>query len=77
PGRLATELARWVAAARDMGAAGLAALDLLAAAPETPDAPPSPAAVEKALARAEEHQANVLRRVIPPFVRQVLDRAAT
>lgn len=34
------------------------------------------AAVEQALARAEAHEANVLRGVIPPFVRAVLERTA-
>ncbi|NUP69242.1 MAG: hypothetical protein HOW71_44530 [Nonomuraea sp.] len=66
PGALARELAPWVAAARDMAAAGLAALDLL-------DSPGSPAAAAgDALARAEAHEANVLRGVVPPFVRAVL-----
>ncbi|UBU10411.1 beta-N-acetylhexosaminidase family protein [Nonomuraea gerenzanensis] len=67
PGPIARELARWVSAARDMGAAGLAALDLLAGAGGL-------AAAEEALARAEAHEANVLRKVIPPFARQVLER---
>ena len=68
PGALARELERWVAAARDMAAAGLAALDLLRGE-RTPEQ------VARALERAEAHEANVLRRVIPPFVRQVLERA--
>ncbi|WP_080036621.1 beta-N-acetylhexosaminidase family protein [[Actinomadura] parvosata] len=67
PGPIARELARWVAAAKDMGTAGLAALDLLAGAGTL-------AAAEEALARAESHEANVLRKVIPPFARQVLER---
>lgn len=91
PGRLGAELAPWVAAARDMGAAGLAALDLAtpdpaAHAPSTPDpAAPGPARhvraavaeAEKALARAEAHEANVLRGVIPPFARALLERACS
>ncbi|TDD41513.1 beta-N-acetylhexosaminidase [Nonomuraea terrae] len=68
PGPIAAELARWVPAARDMGAAGLAALGLLAG-------DRTPAEVEAALALAESHKANVLRRVIPPFVREALERA--
>ncbi|WP_431918587.1 beta-N-acetylglucosaminidase domain-containing protein [Nonomuraea jabiensis] len=67
PGPFAEELAPWVSAARDVAAAGLAALDLLAAEGTA-------AAVEQALARAEAHEANVLRGVIPPFVRAVLER---
>ncbi|NBE98045.1 beta-N-acetylhexosaminidase [Nonomuraea sp. KC401] len=73
PGPIAAELARWVAAAKDMAVAGLAALDLLDAGP---DARPARApAVARALARAEEHKANVLRRVVPPFVRAALEQA--
>ncbi|MFI7614570.1 beta-N-acetylglucosaminidase domain-containing protein [Nonomuraea terrae] len=67
PGPIAAELAGWVRAARDMGAAGLAALGLLAG-------DRTPAEVEAALALAESHKANVLRRVIPPFVREALER---
>ncbi|MGI5288882.1 beta-N-acetylglucosaminidase domain-containing protein [Nonomuraea polychroma] len=74
PGPIARELARWVAAAKDMGAAGLAALELLAA--DTSAQTGSAGAAEQALARAEAHEANVLRGVIPPFVRAVLERAA-
>ncbi|TDE48618.1 beta-N-acetylhexosaminidase [Nonomuraea mesophila] len=73
PGPIAAELSRWVAAAKDMAAAGLAALDLLGAAPDARSA--QAPAVARALARAEEHQANVLRRVIPPFVRAALESA--
>ncbi|WP_188187720.1 protein O-GlcNAcase [Nonomuraea sp. SYSU D8015] len=78
PGPIARDLAPWVAAAKDMAAAGLAALDLL---PDgTPTGPASAAedrvaAAEQALARAEAHEANVLRGVIPPFVRAALERA--
>ncbi|KAB8185755.1 beta-N-acetylhexosaminidase [Nonomuraea phyllanthi] len=72
PGRFAAEVARWVRAARDMAEAGLAALDLLAG----PASGGGRTAVEEALARAEAHEANVLRGVIPPFVRTVLERAA-
>ncbi|MCK2217178.1 beta-N-acetylglucosaminidase domain-containing protein [Actinomadura sp. ATCC 31491] len=67
PGPFAAELAPWVAAARDMGAAGLAALDLLAGG--------DPQAARQALERAEAHEKNVLRGVIPPFARAVLERA--
>ncbi|MFB4275334.1 beta-N-acetylglucosaminidase domain-containing protein [Nonomuraea sp. MTCD27] len=67
-GPIAGELDRWVSAAKDMGAAGLAALDLLSGSG-------TPAAAAEALARAEAHEANVLRKVVPPFVRQVLDQA--
>jgi hyaluronoglucosaminidase len=89
-GPLARELAPWVAAARDMAAAGLAALDLGRSEPpglsrsepsgmsrsEPPSLSPSGALegarVVEALARAEAHEVNVLRDVIPPFVRAVL-----
>ncbi|WP_187414279.1 protein O-GlcNAcase [Nonomuraea sp. PA05] len=66
-GPIARELAPWVAAARDAGAAGLAAIDLLTGAGTL-------AAAEEALARADSHEANVLRKVIPPFARQVIER---
>jgi hyaluronoglucosaminidase len=69
-GRVAAELKDWVAAARDMGAAGLAALDLLGGTPAVPRA-------LETLGRAEAHKPNVLRKVIPPFVRAVLNRAPT
>ncbi|GAA2204824.1 hypothetical protein GCM10009850_005620 [Nonomuraea monospora] len=69
-GPIARELAPWVAAARDTGAAGLAAIDLLTGAGTL-------AAAEEALARAESHEANVLRKVIPPFARQVIERVTT
>ncbi|MFB9472678.1 beta-N-acetylglucosaminidase domain-containing protein [Nonomuraea salmonea] len=72
PSALARELARWVPAAHDMAAAGLAALDLLEGVEGR-----TPAQVTEALTRAEAHEANVLRRVIPPFVREVLTRAGT
>ncbi|MBE1584446.1 beta-N-acetylglucosaminidase domain-containing protein [Nonomuraea angiospora] len=75
PGPFAAELAPWVSAAKDVAAAGLAALDLLAETPPSPDG--GRTAVERALERAEAHKANVLRGVIPPFVRAVLDRRAT
>ncbi|MFI6520595.1 beta-N-acetylglucosaminidase domain-containing protein [Spirillospora sp. NPDC050679] len=79
PGPLARELAPWVSAARDMGAAGLAALDLRAsrdaeAADET-GRPPEVIAAVRALARAEANEVDVLCSVIPPFVRRMLDRA--
>lgn len=64
-----------MSAAKDVAAAGLAALDLLAETPPSPDG--GRTAVERALERAEAHKANVLRGVIPPFVRAVLDRRAT
>ncbi|WP_169807871.1 beta-N-acetylhexosaminidase family protein [Actinomadura hibisca] len=68
PGPLARELAPWVLAARDMGAAGLAALDLLSGSGV------EVGGVVAALVRAEGHQANVLRSVIPLFVRRLLER---
>jgi hypothetical protein len=71
PGTLARELGRWVSAARDMGTAGLAALDLLTGRSES-----LVEAAREALARAEAHEANVLRGVIPPFARAALERAA-
>ncbi|TMR96224.1 beta-N-acetylhexosaminidase family protein [Nonomuraea basaltis] len=78
PGPIASELARWVAAAKDMGTAGLAALDLLTGdtRPGPLEAAAHPSAAEQALARAEAHEANVLRGVIPPFVRAAVERAA-
>ncbi|MEH0970716.1 protein O-GlcNAcase [Micromonospora sp. CPCC 205546] len=69
PEPLVAALRPWLAAGADMAAAGLAAVRLLDTA--------STDAVEetrRALARAESHYADVLRSVVPPFVREVLDR---
>ena len=63
----ARSLAPWLAAAADMGAAGLAALALLGGAPSA-----SAQGVQAALARAEAHTAAVATDVIPAFVREVL-----
>jgi hyaluronoglucosaminidase len=73
-GALATEreparsLRPWLEAARDMGAAGVAALAYDEGATTRPE-------VEAALARAEAHPAKVATDVVPPFVRAVLERA--
>jgi hyaluronoglucosaminidase len=67
PGELARELHDWVVAGRDTARAGIAAAHLLAGTGE-------PATVRGLLEVAEAHQADVLRSVIPPFVRAVLDR---
>jgi hyaluronoglucosaminidase len=66
PGR---SLRPWLAAAGDMGAAGLAALDHAAGAASRTD-------VEAALARAQAHEAKVAVDVIPAFVRATLERVA-
>lgn len=63
----ARSLRPWLAAAADMGAAGLAALDYAAGSGTRAD-------VEAALARAEAHDAKVAVDVIPAFVRTVLER---
>ncbi|WP_205304214.1 beta-N-acetylglucosaminidase domain-containing protein [Nonomuraea montanisoli] len=91
PGRIGEELRPWTAAARDIATTALAALDLVTALPrangdEVARGPAEAAAsraisetaraVAAALARAEEHEANVLRGVLPPFVRAALNRAA-
>ena len=66
----ARSLAPWLRAAADMGAAGLAALELRQGAASV-----QRAHVEAALARAEAHSAKVATDVVPPFVRRVLDAA--
>lgn len=65
----ARSLAPWLRAAVDMGAAGLAALDLLTGRPDV-----TRAEVESALTRADAHAAKVGTDVVPDFVRAVLAR---
>ncbi|MFC7549307.1 beta-N-acetylglucosaminidase domain-containing protein [Plantactinospora sp. GCM10030261] len=85
PEPLVTALRPWLAAAGAMAEAGLSAVRLLAAATAAgTGAAPAGSAGERiterrdetrrALAAAESHYANVLRSIIPPFVRDVLDR---
>jgi hypothetical protein len=67
----------WLAAARDAGAALLAACALLR---QLDRRPPAALGLERAtlshaLAATESHYANVLRSVVPPFARTVLARA--
>ncbi|MFV2113775.1 beta-N-acetylglucosaminidase domain-containing protein [Micromonospora sp. LOL_025] len=69
PEPLVAALRPWLVAGADMAAAGLAAVRLLDTA--TADAVEE---TRRALARAESHYADVLRVVVPPFVREVLDR---
>ncbi|WP_327027884.1 protein O-GlcNAcase [Micromonospora sp. NBC_01740] len=69
PELLVAALRPWLVAGADMAAAGLAAVRLLDTA--TADAVED---TRRALARAESHYADVLRAVVPPFVREVLDR---
>jgi hyaluronoglucosaminidase len=64
----ARSLRPWLAAAGDMAAAGLAALDHA-------DGEASREDVEAALARAEAHDAKVAVDVVPAFVRAVLERS--
>jgi hyaluronoglucosaminidase len=67
-GELAREVHDWVVAGRDMSRAGIAAAGLMAGTDD-------PTTVRELLALAESHEADVLRSVIPPFVRAALDRA--
>lgn len=79
PASLVSALRPWLDAGAAMAEAGLAAVRLLQAAAGRSGAERVPALREEArlaLAAAESHYADVLRSVIPPFVRQVLDRAA-
>lgn len=63
----ARSLREWLAAAADMGAAGLTALDHTAGAASREE-------VEAALARAEGHDKKVAVDVVPAFVRATLER---
>ncbi len=67
PNDLARELFAWVASARDVAAAGIAAARLLSGEGDLET-------VRRLLETSDGHQADVLRSVIPPFVRAVLDR---
>lgn len=69
--RIEREVMPWLVALADTGRAGLAALAALAPAAGAAER----AAAAEALAAAEAHeQQNVLRSVVPPFVRAVLAR---
>ncbi|WP_171906640.1 protein O-GlcNAcase [Jiangella alba] len=69
--RMEREVTPWLVALADTGRAGLAALAALA--PSAGDAGRTTAAQALAVAEAHEEQ-NILRGVVPPFVRAVLDR---
>ncbi|GIF17042.1 protein O-GlcNAcase [Actinoplanes teichomyceticus] len=70
PADLIAPLRPWLAAGAAMADAGLAAARLLTGTSR------DPGAARAALAAAEEHWADVLRPVVPPFVREVLRRCA-
>ena len=76
-GEVDRTLHAWLAAARDAGAALLAACALLRQLDRRPPAVLGleRAALSDALAATESHYANVLRSVVPPFARAVLARA--
>lgn len=80
PEPLVSALRPWLDAGADTAAAGLAAVRLWqAATADDGDAGRVRTLrdeTRQALATAEAHYANVLRSVIPPFVRDVLDRTA-
>ncbi|GAA0495942.1 hypothetical protein Ade02nite_17890 [Paractinoplanes deccanensis] len=71
PGWLITPLRPWLDAGAAMAEAGLAAARLLAAPTEA-----RRREARAALTSAETHYADVLRSVVPPFARAVLDRTA-
>ncbi|HZC73096.1 MAG TPA: protein O-GlcNAcase [Jatrophihabitans sp.] len=72
PADLVAALRPWLAGALATAEAGLAAAQLLRS-----DAGVSRTEVRAALDRAESHYANVLRPLVPSFVRAVLDRFAS
>ncbi|WP_260855746.1 protein O-GlcNAcase [Curtobacterium sp. 9128] len=72
---LRTALEPWTAAARDTARAGLLACDLVAECHAHRASGADRRLVADALARSEDHFPNVLRGVVPPFVRAVLARA--
>ncbi len=73
---LAQALEPWFAAARDMGDVGVGACRLLRDLNTRTEALPAERdAVVAALTRAEAHFPNVLRGMVPPFVREVLTRS--
>ena len=67
PSELLESLRPWLAGAAATARAGLAAVALLRGNGSVADA-------RRALAEAESHYANVLRPIVPPFVRGVLER---
>jgi hypothetical protein len=71
PAELLTALRPWLDGAAATAAAGLAAVELLRAGHPEGDLV---AATRAALAQAEKHYPNVLRPIVPPFVRAVLER---
>ncbi|GGK74997.1 protein O-GlcNAcase [Mangrovihabitans endophyticus] len=84
PEELTTPLRPWLAAGAAMADAGLAAVRLLHATTRATAGGRGPTAAgpvdlwdtaRRALDTAEEHYADVLRAIVPPFARQVLDRA--
>jgi hypothetical protein len=77
PQWLTGPLRPWLEAGAAMAEAGLAAVRLLSATSSpVPPGTPLRQAAHDALTIAEGHYADVLRSVIPPFVREVLDRTA-
>jgi hypothetical protein len=78
PEPLVSALRPWLDAGADVAEAGLAAVRLLRTADGSTADPVGPLRDRTVLAlrKAERHYANVLRGVVPPFVRSVLDRTA-
>jgi hypothetical protein len=81
PPELLASLRPWLTGAAATARAGLAACALLAGdgsggTPAALAGTGTPAGTRAALAEAEEHYANVLRPLVPSFVRAVLDRVA-
>ncbi|HEX6499091.1 MAG TPA: protein O-GlcNAcase [Micromonosporaceae bacterium] len=82
PEPLVSALRPWLDAGAATAAAGLSAVRLLRAATVAAKSDPDEHVealrdqTRRALRDAEAHYANVLRAVVPPFVRDVLDRAA-
>lgn len=74
PEQLVSALRPWLDAGTAMAEAGLAGVRLLGAGPEHVEALREEA--RRCLAAAERHYATVLRSVIPPFVREALDRTS-
>lgn len=76
PAALVDELRPWLAGAAATAAAGLTAVDLLRARLEGAETASAWRRARQALDAAEDHYTTVLRPVVPPFVRAVLDRTA-
>jgi hypothetical protein len=76
PADLVAALRPWLDGALATAEAGLAAVQVLRVLRAEGDPRASVAVARAALDRAEERYENVLRPVVPPFVRAVLDRAS-